>query len=73
MENPSESTPTQHLTLGRIAQRLGEPLHRIAYIVESRHLKPSGRAGCLRIFSESDLQYIASELRRIDAERGGAQ
>ena len=60
-------------TVGTIAQRLGVPSHRVVYVIESRGIKPAGRAGQARVFTEADVQHIASELRRIDAERGGAR
>jgi len=60
---------TRALTVGEIAERLGQPVHRVRYVIETRHLRPSHWAGNARVFSESDLQYIASVLRRIDAER----
>lgn len=59
-------------TVGEIARRLGEPIHRIEYIITARKIEPSGRAGNLRVFNEADVDRIASELRRINAERGGA-
>jgi hypothetical protein len=59
-------------TIGIIAERLGEPLHRIEYIIRSRNIQPSGRAGNARVFTEADIDRIDAELRRIDAEKGGA-
>ncbi len=58
-------------TVGEIARRLGEPLHRIEYVIRSRNIQPAARAGNARIFSDSDVTYMASELRRIDEEREG--
>ncbi len=58
-------------TVGEIARRLGEPLHRVQYVIRSRNIKPAVRAGNLRIFSDPDVRYIESELRRIDADREG--
>ena len=59
-------------TVGEIARRLEVPVHRVEYVIQSRHILPTGRAANLRVFSESDIQYIASELRRIEREKGGA-
>ena len=56
-------------TVGTIAEELDEPLHRVEYVIRSRRIKPCGMAGNARVFSESDVERIASELRRIDAER----
>jgi hypothetical protein len=58
-------------TIGEIARRLGEPVHRIEYVVRSRDIQPASWAGNARIFSEADVDFIRSELRRIDEERDG--
>ncbi len=57
-------------TVGEIVRRLSEPLHRIEYVIRARDIRPVGWAGNARIFSEADVDYIRSELRRIDEERG---
>ncbi len=62
------------LTVGEIGRRLGVCLHRIEYVLRTRRqLRPLGRAGNARVYSEGDLQFIAGELRRIDEERGGGR
>lgn len=58
-------------TVGEISRRTGAPVHRIEYVIRSRDIQPAGRAGNLRVFTEADVQHIASELQRIDADRGG--
>jgi len=57
-------------TVGEIARRLNVPLHRVEYVILSRNLRPSGRAGNARVFTEADVAHIASELRRIDEQKG---
>ena len=57
-------------TVGEIARRLGQPLHRIEYVIRSRDIQPTGRAGNIRVFTDADVDRIAGELRRIDAEGG---
>jgi len=57
------------LTVGVIARQLNVPVHRVEYVIRSRNIKPSSRAGSAYVFAESDLQYIGSEIRRIDRER----
>lgn len=64
-------TPPCMPTVGEIARRLSEPVHRIEYVIRSRGIQPSGLAGVARVFTDSDVERIASELRRIDAEKGG--
>ncbi|NOT02119.1 MAG: MerR family transcriptional regulator [Phycisphaerales bacterium] len=58
-------------TVGEIARRLGEPIHRIEYIIRARDIAPIVRAGNVRVFSDADVDRIASELHRIDTEKGG--
>jgi len=58
-------------TVGSIAEQLGVPVHRIRYVIESRRIEPSGRAGNARIFTDADVERIASELRRIERDREG--
>lgn len=50
------------LTVGEIARRIEQPLHRVEYVVRARGIEPDGWAGNLRVFSESALERIASEL-----------
>ncbi len=57
-------------TVGQIAKRLGVPSHRITYVIETRGIKPLGVAGQARVFTEAAVDHIASELRRIDEDRG---
>lgn len=57
-------------TIGEISRRLAKPVHRIEYVLRSRNIAATSIAGNARVFSEADVQYIASELRRIDEERG---
>jgi hypothetical protein len=56
-------------TVGEIARQTGKPVHCVEYIVRTRGIKPIGRAGHAKIYAESDVAFIASELRRIDQER----
>ena len=60
------------LTVGVIADRLNEPLHRIEYILRTRNIRPSALAGKARVFAEEDIERIAEELRLIDAGKDGA-
>jgi len=65
--SPTTTTPVP--TVGEIARRLGESLHRIEYVIRSRNIRPAGRAGHVRIFDETDVAHIADELRQIDARQ----
>jgi hypothetical protein len=65
------SVHTFYPTVGEIARRLGEPIHRVEYIIRSRGITPSGWAGNSRVFSDADVQHVASELARIERDREG--
>ena len=60
-------------TVGEIGRRLGQPVHRVEYVVRARHIRPISRAGNARVFADADVQLIAGELRRIDLERGASR
>lgn len=68
----SLSTTTPAPTVGEIAKRLGESLHRIEYVIRSRCIQPASRAGNVRIFAEPDVALIAQEIRLIDARQKNA-
>lgn len=65
------TTPFRLLSLGDIAQLLGESKARVAYIIDSRGIKPAGRAGIVRVFGEDAVDRIRTELRRIDQRKAG--
>ena len=62
--------PESLLTVGEIARRLDQEIHRIEYVIRSRNIRPVGWAGHARVFRDADLDRIASELRRIAEDRG---
>lgn len=58
-------------TIGVIADRCGKKVHQVAYAIRSLGLKPSARAGRLRVFSEEEVATIFIELARTGAIRSG--
>ena len=57
-------------TPGILAADLGVPLHRIHYILQTRkHVKPSARAGGLRLYDREAVALIRHELNAIAARR----
>lgn len=56
-------------TVGEIARRYGVPIHRVEYVIRTRCIEPAGIAGNARIYSDSDVERIASELKRIERDR----
>ncbi|MBC8351706.1 MAG: hypothetical protein H8E66_06935 [Planctomycetes bacterium] len=62
--------PESLLTVGEIARRLDQEVHRVEYVIRSRNIRPVSWAGHARVFRDSDLERIGSELRRIAEDRG---
>ena len=60
------------LTVGDIARRCGEPIHRVEYVIKARGINPAGRVGNLRVYSEADADRIAEELAEIAYRKGGS-
>ena len=59
-------------TPGVLAADLDVPLHRVLYILQTRdHIKPSARAGRLRLYDREALALIRHELNAIEARRAG--
>jgi hypothetical protein len=65
------ATAKKLFTVGRISQHLGEPVHRIDYVIDSRGIEPSGIAGAARVFDIGQVEQIAEALREIDRRREG--
>ncbi len=59
-------------TPGVLAADLDVPLHRVLYILQTRdHIKPSARAGQLRLYDRAAVALVRHELNAIDARRDG--
>ena len=57
-------------TIGVLATELGEPLHRVEYILRTRrHIRPAARAGILRLYDREALAMVRHELNAINALR----
>jgi hypothetical protein len=58
-------------TPGVIARELGEPLHRVQYILRTRaFIPPSARAGRLRLYDRQAVAMIRHALNAMDAKKG---
>jgi hypothetical protein len=58
------------ITAGVIAAELGEPLHRVLNVLATRwHIRPSARAGTLRLYDRRAVELVRQELEAIDARR----
>ena len=68
----STTRTPQLLTVGRIAEELGEPIHRVTYILQTRsHIVAVARAGVIRLYDGDAIALIRLELSEIDAKREG--
>ena len=66
---------TQHAptlrTPGVIARELGEPLHRVLYVLRTRgFISPSARAGRMRLYDSQAVAMIRHALNAMDARKG---
>ncbi len=63
--------PTPKLrTPGVMAADLGEPLHRVLYILRTReHIRPAASAGRLRLYDRDAVAMLRHELSAIDARQ----
>jgi hypothetical protein len=58
------------ITPGVIARQVKKPLHRVTYILANRkHIRPSARAGTLRLYDEQAVAQVRHELTAIEARR----
>jgi hypothetical protein len=58
------------ITPGVIASELNEPLHRVQRVLATRpHIRPSARAGTLRLYDRQAVARVRYELNLIDARR----
>lgn len=63
------STP-RLITPGVIAAELNVPLHRYLHVLATRqHIRPSARAGTLRLYEQRAVAMVRHELNAIDARR----
>jgi len=57
-------------TPGVLAADLGEPLHRVLYVLRTRrHIRPAATAGRLRLYDRDAVAMLRHELTAIDARR----
>jgi hypothetical protein len=62
--------PPKLITAGVIAAELREPLHRVLHVLTTRaHIRPSARAGTLRLYDRQAVAMVRHELNAIDARR----
>ena len=53
-------SPPSVPTVGAIARRYGVEVHRVRYVIQSRGIEPTGRAGNARIFTDADVERIGA-------------
>lgn len=70
MAPPVLPDPPRLLTPGVIAAELGVPLHRVLYVLATRPaVRPTARAGILRLYNRSAVDLVREELARIGERR----
>ena len=56
-------------TVGEISEQLGEPVPRVAYIIQKYRLKPVERVGIIRRFNTKQIEVIKKGLYDIQIRR----
>lgn len=56
-------------TVGDMARELELPIHRVQYLIRSRNIQPTQRAGLIRLFDEATLTALINEANAIEARR----
>jgi hypothetical protein len=64
------STDQKFLTVGAISARIGQSISRVQYLIQSRGLRPVGRAGNMRVFDESVLPALRQAAAEADLRSG---
>ena len=58
------------ITVGVLARELGVAQHKITYILQKcRHIRPSARAGVVRLYSRESLAQVAAELQAMAKQK----
>ena len=71
---PRQESIPQLKTPGVMAADLGEPLHRVLHVLRTRqHIRPSARAGRLRLYNREAVAMVRHELNCIDARRNAKE
>jgi hypothetical protein len=53
-----------------MAERIGVPVHRVTHVLRTRrHIRPTARAGTLRLFDEAAVGKVRRELEAINTRR----
>jgi len=55
----------EFFTVGQIAEKLNEPVQRVAYIISKFRIKPIARVGIIRLFSPAQIKAIQQGLYSI--------
>ncbi len=62
------------ITPGVIASKLSVPLHRVLYVLRTRHhIRPAARAGRLRLFGKEAVALVRHDLNAMDARMAGTE
>ena len=60
---------TALMTVGQIARLLKQPAHRITYVISTRRIMESARAGRLRVFDLQAVDQIRQAIAAMDAKQ----
>ena len=59
-------------TVGLLAEKLGQPVHRVEYVIRTRsHINHVAVAGRTRLFDDGAARQLRHEFNAIDARKSG--
>lgn len=65
-----QAFPVRLVTVADIAERLGEPLWRVRWILATRHhIQPAAQAGRVRVYSRDAVALVQAEIDRMNHRR----
>ena len=56
---------TKLLTVGDLVKLTGQPIHRVEYLLSSRNITPTQRAGRFRLYGPDTVERIQCEVEKM--------
>ena len=64
-----KSSVPRLMTVGEIAKRLNQPVHRIEYLIQARRIRPRAMAGNARCFDDAAVAELRRHINTLDARQ----
>ena len=57
-----DTTVGEAVTAREIARTIGQPFHKVAYVLDSRQIEPLRRVGIVRLYSPAIISMVQEEI-----------